>query len=85
MWKLIDWSNKSETVRKDLHPSIIETFFKGIFQSPMIQQDPKIEDARIDIEAYRNYNEVTDKDLDVNELQLASRNMKRGFGIEYST
>ena len=45
MWELIDWSESSGKKENNITTSVIERFFRGIFQVKFLDDKPTIHDA----------------------------------------
>ena len=56
---------------KELHQEIIYTFFKNIFQSPYLDDKPKLSDITEELSAYEVTCDITDKDIEMPELETA--------------
>ena len=82
LWELIDWKQKDQKEKKDLSPDMIAKFFKGIFQAKKVEKDPKLHEALDIVNQYQQICETTDKDISYEEIDLATKKMKRGVGID---
>ena len=82
MWELIDWSDSTQKKEQTIPSNVIENYFRGIFQAQFLTCNPTIHDALNIIENYEQQCEVTDKDVDMEELKRAVPKMKSGLGID---
>ena len=57
-------------------------FFKRIFQAEKISKDPKLTEAIDDVNSYNQNCETTDKDISKEEIEEATKKMKRGVGMD---
>ena len=82
LWELIDWSDSTQKKEQTIPSNVIENYFRGIFQAQFLTCNPTIHDALNIIENYEQQCEVTEKDVDMEELKRAVPKMKSGLGID---
>ena len=82
MWELADWKKKDNKEKKELSAEVTAKFFKRIFQAEKISKDPKLTEAIDDVNSYNQNCETTDKDISKEEIEEATKKMKRGVGMD---
>ena len=82
LWKLIDWKDKKQHCPKDDKPSatIIDEYFRSIFQSSKICMNPTTDDVIQKVEDHKLYIPLLDDDININEFNIALQEMGNGIG-----
>ena len=82
LWKLLDWKGCPKTRPEEIPPDVIYQFFQNIFQSKVLDNKPKLEDIKAEIMEYNLVSEVTDNDIDMNELEMAIKMLGTGSSFD---
>ena len=82
LWMQIDWKGQPKTRPEELHQEIIYTFFKNIFQSPYLDDKPKLIDISEELSAYDVTSDITDKDIEMPELETAIKKLGTGSSFD---
>ena len=84
LWKKINYKNEPENTTKNenINEKTIQTYFKGIFQAPKLDNNPTIEDVKDTLADYHVYIPLLDDDFSLNELNIAIQNNGRGIGLD---
>ena len=77
---MIDWKGE---VKRSLSspPDVIRSYFDNIFNSDKVKQNPYLNECLAEIETYTVSNVLTDKDIDMDDLNNAITNI--GKGVSY--
>ena len=81
LWSRIDWKGNIQN-EQPISPSIIDRFFKDIFQSALTIKDPVITDLQNKIYEYDKFSEITDSEISINEVELAVRKKRKGCSFD---
>ena len=83
MWSLIDWKGKNELCKDDkVNESEVNKYFKGIFQSEQIADNPIIDDVIPHLDHHNIYIPLLDDTPDMTELSLAMKSIRRGVSFD---
>lgn len=83
LWELIDW--KGDTRNNSVHeidPDIIQSYFKNIFQSTKVSNDPIVQDVSDEINNYSMYIPSLDDMPIFDEINIAINNVGKGTSLD---
>ena len=83
MWNLIDWKGKGQINKNDnINEATINQYFKKIFQSEKTANNPTLPDIRDKINEYNLSVPEMDKDIEMDELEIALKCVRRGASFD---
>ena len=83
LWRMIDWKGSvQEDNQNELSFQEIYTFFTNIFQSKKTVNAPKITDVKNKLLEYNVTIPVTDREIDLEEINRGCRNIGNGIGMD---
>ena len=83
LWSLIDWKGKSiDYQTEEIAPEAIQSYFRGIFQSPKIIDTPPIQDAFKHFVDYDTYVHILDREITLEEVNEAIDSIGTGTSLD---
>ena len=82
LWTLIDWQGKVEVDNPELSYHEIYKFFKNVFQSHKLMNDPVLQKDSEEMEEYHKTVLITDKNISIEEVNDYFDKLGTGSGLD---
>ena len=81
LWNMLDWKGKIKSAIAG-PPNLIHSYFDKIFNAVKIQKNPLIKESKHEVQSYKKFNDVTDKQFDHADLNYAIAKIGKGTSFD---
>ena len=82
LWSQIEWTPKPYTENEKVSANVMHKYFTDIFQSPMLKQQPILQNDEEEIKGYQMFSNVTDANISLEEVNKSIKKIGKGSSFD---